>query len=213
MSSEEDLLKKIKFLESELHRKNQDLKIYKKEISQINSHIKTLVGQHDDLLRQSLRIQKFLVPTELPNIQGFQFSTKFKPSSVSGGDYFDIFENFDKMHFGLFLSSASGYGMSALFLSVLMRLNMEESQRKSPKAIITEIFERMKSDGASPKDHSSLFYANFDRRKFQMIYCNVGQPLALHYHSNKDEIGTSAGDILGLFSVTGIFQTMRLKTR
>ncbi len=195
MSSEEGLLKKIQVLKAELDRKNQDLKIYKKELSRINSHIETLIEQNSDLLRQSLRIQKFLVPTEFPNIQGFQFSTRFKPSSVSGGDYFDIFEHYDKMYFGLFLSSASGYGMSALFLSVLMKVSyeIEESEKKSPKALLAEIFEQMKSEGALPRDHSSLFYAYFDRRKFQMTFCNVGQPLMLHYQSDKDHIELLSG--------------------
>ena len=195
MSLEEDLLKKIQVLEAELDRKNQDLKIYKKELSRINSHIEALIEQNDDLLRQALRIQKFLVPTEFPNIQGFQFSTKFKPSSVSGGDYFDIFEHYDKMHFGLFLSSASGYGMSALFLSTLMKVSYEidESEKKSPKALLTEIFERMKLEGALPEDHSSLFYAHFDRRKFQMTYCNVGQPITFHYQSAVDRIELLSG--------------------
>ncbi len=195
MSVEENLLRKIKVLETELDRKNQDLKIYRKELSNINSHIETLIEQNNDLLRQSLRIQKFLVPTEFPNIQGFQFSTKFKPSSISGGDYFDIFEHYDKMYFGLFLSSASGYGMSALFLSILMKVSyeIEESERKSPKALLTEIFERMKSEGALPKDHSSLFYAYFDRRKFQMTYCNVGQLVTLHYQSSDDRIELLSG--------------------
>ena len=195
MSSEEALLKKIQVLEAEIGRKNQDLKIYKKELSRINSQIEVLIEQNNDLLRQALRIQKFLVPTEFPNIQGFQFSTKFKPSSVSGGDYFDIFEHYDKMHFGLFLSSASGYGMSALFLSVLMKVNyeIEESEKKSPKALLMEIFEQMKSEGAMPKDHSSLFYAYFDRRKFQMTYCNVGQPLIFHYQADADQIELLSG--------------------
>ena len=195
MSSEESLLKKIQALEAELDRKNQDLKIYKKELSKINSHIEVLIEQNDDLLRQALRIQKFLVPTEFPNIQGFQFSTKFKPSSVSGGDYFDIFEHYDKMHFGLFLSSASGYGMSALFLSVLMKVSYEidENEKKSPKVLLTDIFEQMKSEGALPKDYSSLFYAYFDRRKFQMTYCNVGQPLMFHYRAGTDQIELLSG--------------------
>ena len=177
-------------LQREISRKDQDLKIYRKELSQANSKIETLVSQGNELLLQSLRVQKFLVPTEFPNIHGFEFSTKFSPSSLSGGDYFDIFEHKDKMRFGLFLSSASSYGMSALFLSILMKVTYEtgDSNRKSPKKLLIKIFNQMKLEEIQPQDHCSLFYALFDRRKFKMIYCNVGQPIALHYQAAEDRI-------------------------
>ncbi|MEM7646417.1 MAG: hypothetical protein AAF203_05870, partial [Pseudomonadota bacterium] len=120
MGRQEELELRIRELEAELKKKDQDLGIYRQELGQANAALEQLIVKVNDQLQQSHRIQKFLVPTEFPNIQGFEFSTKFSSSAVAGGDYFDIFEHFDKMRFGLFLSSASGYGMSALFLSVLM---------------------------------------------------------------------------------------------
>ncbi len=185
----EELTQKIKELEAEMVRKDQDLKIYRRELATANTELEKLILKVNDQLRHSRRIQKFLVPTEFPNIPGFEFSTKFSSSSVSGGDYFDIFEHFDKMRFGLFLSSASGYGMSALFLSVLMKMTyeIEDSKSKNPGRVIQEIFEEMKKE-CRPEDESALFYGVFDRRKFQLIYCNVGQQLAIHYQAAQNRI-------------------------
>ncbi len=182
MGNEEDLNKKIQQLESELQKKDQDLRIYKKELSEANVELERLIVQVNDQLQQALKVQKFLVPTEFPNIQGFEFSTKFSSSAVSGGDYFDIFEHFDKMRFGIFLSSASGYGMSALFLSVLMKLNyqIEDSINYQPEKVMQEIFQEM-SEQAKADDQAAIFYGVFDRRKFQLNYCNIGQPLAIHF--------------------------------
>lgn len=184
MSGEEELKKKIQELEGQIAQKDQDLKIYKRELSAANVELEKLIVRVNDQLRQSVKIQKFLVPTEFPNIPGFEFSTKFSSSSVSGGDYFDIFEHFDKMRFGLFLSSASGYGMSALFLSVLMKLTyeIEDSKNNNPAQVMQEILADLK-DQCKPGDRASLFYGMFDRRKFQLSYCNVGQPLAIHFQS------------------------------
>ncbi len=189
MSSDDELKKKIQELESSLAKKDQDLKIYKKELSEANVQLEKLIVQVNDQLQQSLRIQKFLVPTEFPNIQGFEFSTKFSSSSLSGGDYFDIFEHFDKMRFGLFLSSASGYGMSALFLSVLMKLTyqIEDSKNYDPLTVMKEIIGEMQSQ-SQEKDQAAIFYGVFDRRKFQMTYCNMGQPLAVHYQAESGKI-------------------------
>lgn len=184
MSNEEELKKKIQLLEAQLSQKDQDLKIYKSELSLANVQLEKLIVQVNDQLQQSVKIQKFLVPTEFPNIQGFEFSTKFSSSSLSGGDYFDIFEHYDKMRFGLFLSSASGYGMSALFLSVLMKLtyHIEDSKNYAPLAVMKDIVREM-GQNSQAKDQAAIFYGVFDRRKYQMTYCNMGQPLAVHYQA------------------------------
>ena len=105
MSENEKFEKKIQELEAALEQKDQDLRIYKKELSDANVQLEKLIVQVNDQLQQSLQLQKFLVPTEFPNIPGFEFSTKFSSSAMSGGDYFDIFEHYDKMRFGLFLNS------------------------------------------------------------------------------------------------------------
>ncbi len=204
MTTDEDLKKKIQQLESELQKKDQDLKIYKKELSEANVELERLIVQVNDQLQRALKVQKFLVPTEFPNIQGFEFSTKFSSSSVSGGDYFDIFEHFDKMRFGLFLSSASGYGMSALFLSVLMKLNyqIEDSKNNEPESVMQEIFQEM-AQNSQAQDQAAVFYGVFDRRKFQLSYCNVGQPLAIHFQDATGRIDLLKGQAEPMSPATG----------
>ena len=167
------------------------MKSYRTRLRLANREIKTLIDQVSKELTQSLQIQKYLVPTEFPNIKGFQFSTKFQSSSLSGGDYFDIFEHKDKMRFGLFMSSSSGYGMSSLFLSVLMKRTseIEEERNRNPSSIMKEILGELK-ENIGPKDQTSIFYGAFDRRKFQLSYCNVGQPLIFHYNSSKSTTKT-----------------------
>ena len=189
VSENEKLEKKIQELETELEQKNQDLRIYKKELSEANVQLEKLIIQVNDQLQQSLKLQKFLVPTEFPNIPGFEFSTKFSSSSISGGDYFDIFEHFDKMRFGLFLSSASGYGMSSLFLSVLMKLNyqIEDSKNNDPAWVMKEIYQELMRESKAG-DQAGIFYGVFDRRKFQLNFCNIGQPLSIHYQAATGKI-------------------------
>ena len=194
MSLEENLLKKIQSLESELDRKNQDLKIYKKELSRINSQIETLIEQNNDLLRQSLRIQKFCSHRIFPISRVFNSAPSLSPVQFPVVIILTFLNITTKCTSVFSFLSFRIWDVSS-FLSVLMKVNygVEESNRKSPKALITEIFEKMKSEGALPKDHSSLFYASFDRRKFQMTYCNVGQPVILHYQSAGDRIELLSG--------------------
>ena len=189
MASENDLKLRITQLEAQLSDREQDLKIYKDELAKANQELRGLIDRVGEQLRRAHRLQKLLVPTEFPNIQGFEFSTKFQASSLSGGDYFDIFEHYDKMRFGLFLSSASGYGMSALFLSILMRMtyDIEDSKNRDPSYIMAEIVRELTQEGEEG-DHAAIFYGVFDRRKFQLSYCNLGQPLMIHYESQSGEL-------------------------
>src|SRR4051812_3967350 len=89
----------IKELESELADRNRDLATFRSELSKANTQLEKFIKQVAQELKIAGLIQKALVPTEFPNIPGFEFSTKFVPSSISGGDYFDIFEHEDKFRF------------------------------------------------------------------------------------------------------------------
>src|SRR4051812_47916848 len=130
MSSEQNLKKQIKDLQDELAAKNKEIVRYRQEVSSVNAQIEKIISDLGQELKMALKIQKILSPVELPNIQGFEFSSKFIPGMKMGGDYFDIFEHNDKMKFGVIVTSASGYAMSALFLSVLIKLSSEIEARK-----------------------------------------------------------------------------------
>src|SRR6476469_8091482 len=118
----ESLQSRVRELELELGDREKDLAVFRDELAKANSQLERFIKQINSELKMASTIQKALVPTEFPNIPGFEFSTKFVPSPVSGGDYFDIFEHEDRFRFGIVLASSSGYSMSALFLSVLLRM-------------------------------------------------------------------------------------------
>jgi phosphoserine phosphatase RsbU/P len=166
---------KIKELEVELQKKQAHLLRYQEEIHGLNQQLRELIGQINQELKIAHLIQRALVPTEFPNIPGFDFSTKYLASAVSGGDYYDIFESEDRFRFGMLLSSSSGHGMSALFLSVLMRLAGQiESRRKKPaneviRSMAAELRNNMQED-----DFANVFYGSVDRRTLELNYSNVG---------------------------------------
>lgn len=169
------LEKKINQLEEELALKERDLLRYKTELSKANKTLEKLIGQVSQELKIAHLIQKALVPTEYPNMNGVEFSTKFIAGYKRGGNYFDIFEHEDKLKFGILLSSSSGYAMSALFLTVLLKLSSQIEARKGKaahhvvEAMIKEIAPQM-----AEADQSSIFYAVIDRRSFEMQYCHIG---------------------------------------
>src|SRR4051812_36312955 len=114
MDNRDQLIKKIAELEREVKDREEDLARFRDELIKANRRLEQMIESFNQELKVAHAIQRTLVPTEFPNIPGFDFSTKFLPSSKSGGDYFDFFEHQDKFRFGIVLSSASAHGMSAL---------------------------------------------------------------------------------------------------
>jgi sigma-B regulation protein RsbU (phosphoserine phosphatase) len=190
---EADLLKQIQELEAELQQKNAEVLRYRSELQKANHSLESMISDLAQELKYASAIQRVLSPTEIPNIPGIDFSTKFNPGLKSGGDYFDIFEHDDRLKFGVILSCCSGYTMSALFLSVLMKLSAQIEARKGlePDKVLglmaAEIVPQIQKN-----ETASVFYGVIDRRSYELKYASIG-------------------NIMGLLQVHGQEQTKRLQ--
>lgn len=170
-----ELKERISELEHELAVKEAELHRYRLELTKANTAVEKLIAQISQELKIAQGLQKFLSPTTLPNIQGFDFSTKFLAGTRSGGDYFDIFEHEDKLKFGVLISSATGYTLSSLLLSVIIKISSQMEARKGLDAhkvvgvLAKEIVPRIQTE-----DRASIFYGVVDRRNYEFQYCSVG---------------------------------------
>ena len=177
MGSDENspLLKKIGLLEKELAKKDSEIMIYRQELGRFSQKLDFLMSQISGDIKILSELQKSLIPTEIPSFPGFEISRKFIFGSKSGGDYFDIFEHEDKMKFGILVASSSGYAMSALFLSLILKVShvLEAKKGNSPDKILQQIADELKKV-ASPKDTTSAFYGVIDRRSFTLQFCSAG---------------------------------------
>lgn len=181
--SDDDLNKaltaRVRELEAEVSAREKDLAVFRKQLQSANTALEKLISKVAEEIKTAAHIQKFLVPTEFPNIPGFEFSTKFVPSPISGGDYFDIFEHEDRMKFGVVIASSSGYGMSSLLLSVLLKMTGQNEARRglSPDKVLqyiaSEIEPRL-SESEKSADRANVFYAIIDRRTLEMTYAAAG---------------------------------------
>lgn len=176
----ESLKARVSELETELVDRERDLGVFRDELGKANSQLERFIKQISQELRMASLIQKALVPTEFPNIPGFEFSTKFVPSPISGGDYFDIFEHEDKFRFGIVLASSTGYSMSSLFLSVLLKMTGQLEARKG--AAPDQILGMMAKDlvpAIQSTDQANVFYGVIDRRGFELTYSGAGRAVAI----------------------------------
>ncbi len=174
------LQQRVRELETELSDREKDLAVFRDELAKANSQLERFIRQISQELKMASLIQKALVPTEFPNIPGFEFSTKFTPSPISGGDYFDIFEHEDKFRFGIVLASSSGYSMSALFLSVLLKMTGQlEARKGTPPDRILEMMAKELVPTIQSHDQANVFYGVIDRRSFELTYSGAGKVVGL----------------------------------
>jgi sigma-B regulation protein RsbU (phosphoserine phosphatase) len=182
----EELQQRIEELEIELAARESDLALFRNELSKANLQLKKLIDQISSELKTASKIQKALVPTEFPTIPGFEFSTKFVASPISGGDYFDIFEHEDKFRFGVVLANSSGYSMSALFLSVLLKMSGQlEARKGTPPNEILEMMGKELVPNVEGNDIANVFYAVVDRRSFELTYAHAGNYIGLLVSEHK----------------------------
>lgn len=186
----EELIKRVHELEQELTDREKDLAIFREELSKANARIERLIDQVSQELKLAQLIHKNLVPTEFPNIPGFEFSTKFLPSSISGSDYFDIFEHEDPLRFGIIVATSSGYSLTALFLTILLKMTgqIEAKRGIDPSALLQKIADEL-IPNIQEKESASIFYGCIDRRHFELSYSLAGGVIGLH-HSYQDGILT-----------------------
>jgi len=188
-TSQEELVAKIAQLEAELRERQSDLKRFREELTQANQRLETLIARLHTELKLAHVAQRALVPTDFPHINGFEFSTKFIPSMMLGGDYFDIFEHEDRFRFGIIVASSSGHAMSALLLGVLLRMTTQiEAKRGSePHQVLQQMYEQL-APNMTPEDQTDIFYALVDRRNFEMRYVRAGQSVALYQNVSNGEV-------------------------
>jgi phosphoserine phosphatase RsbU/P len=215
--SPEDLLIRIRDLEKEIEIKDGELNRAHKELFRVNSVVENMIVEMSQELKLVGLIQKVLAPTEIPNISGIEFSTKFNPGMKSGGDYFDIFEHEDKLKFGIILASSSGYAMSALFLSVLIKMAAQIEARRGmePSQVITMMAAELVPHIIN-QDQASIFYAVVDRRSFELKYSSVGNILGILQLQGQEKLirlAASTGPLAKDFTQKPLTHTLSLGAR
>jgi sigma-B regulation protein RsbU (phosphoserine phosphatase) len=169
------LKEKITELEEAIQERDRQLNQYEDDIEELNQYVKSLISQIQVEIQLAHKIQKALVPTEIPSIPGLEFSSKYLASMIKGGDYFDIFELQNKFHFGVLVASSTGHAMSALFLSILLKITARVEAKKgmAPGEVLNLVSKEIAQE-ITDESEASLFYCNFDRKSLSFTYSGAG---------------------------------------
>jgi len=177
---------------SRLEQRNRQLE----ERVETESRALQLHQQDFELARE---IQRALMPTTLPQIQGCELAAGCQPARMVGGDYFDAIRLGDARA-AIAIGDVSGKGMAA----ALLMSNLQAIVRAfapaglAPNELCAKANQLIAANVA-PGKYITFFYAVIDTVHMRLDYCNAGHnPPILRRRDGTIESLREGGPVLGV---------------
>ena len=155
---------------------------------------------HDEELNEARQIQDSLLPTELPQVEGYEIAAMTQPLRFVGGDYYSVVRISDR-YTAFCIADVAGKGMPAALLMSSLQAALQPliSQSLSPRELCRRL-NRILCELTPVGKFISFFYTILDRFENRLTYCNAGHnpPLLVRTDGQSVEL-KSTGAVLGQF--------------
>ena len=146
-----------------------------------------LAEKLDREIKLARDIQMSTLPSEMPQVPGYDMAGQFCPADDTGGDTFDLVMLDDQRLFVL-LGDASGHGIGPALSSTQMTGMLRVALRLGADldAIFTHVNNQLVED--LPEEHFvTAFLGMLDPRVHEIVYHAAGQGPLLHFHAEAGE--------------------------
>jgi len=125
-------------------------------------------------LVEARTIQRRLLPTEIPQIEGYKIAGAWRPARTVSGDYFDVL-SFRDSKAALCIADVSGKGMPAALLmsNVQAAVHAFASETVSPSEMCAKV-NRVVSSSTGEDKFITFFYGIVDAEQKKLVYTNAG---------------------------------------
>jgi serine phosphatase RsbU (regulator of sigma subunit) len=135
-------------------------------------------------------VQRTLIPTAAPVVEGFDLAGKTIWCDETGGDYYDFIEcgEWGQGKIGIVVGDVSGHGVSSALLMTAARASLRERIRGEggPACVIPDVNKRISRDIGDLGFFMTLFYAEIDIKKKHFRWVRAGHEPAILYDSHRD---------------------------
>jgi serine phosphatase RsbU (regulator of sigma subunit) len=163
-------------------------------------------------LELAAKVQKQLLPQQLPTVPGFQIAAHTEPAHIVSGDYFDFYEYPDNSQ-GIAVADVMGKGLPASMLmsnlqAYLRILGPEQINLHSLATKLNELFRY----NLTLIRFISLFLLKLNVKEKELIYCNAGHHPGIWWNAktNSLQLLKPTGPALGL-SHTADFSSQKIQ--
>jgi serine phosphatase RsbU (regulator of sigma subunit)/predicted ester cyclase len=159
-------------------------------------------------LRVAQRTQQASLPTEVPELEGWEITPYYQPAREVGGDFYDFFE-LDDGRVGLAVGDATGKGMPAA-LAVTATCSMLRAVARdsgnSPGEALSRVNETLVAR-IPPNMFVTCFYAILELQSGRLSFANAGHNLPCCSGRRNDE-GTATTDLVARGMPLGLMPQM-----
>jgi len=167
------------------------------------------VKKKNEVIRLDLdlatRLQQNLLPHSYPDFEGIDVAAAYIPMIEVGGDYYDFIYSPQRgeRRFGLLITDASGHGVSAAFITSMLKLSFQNRQTYknswSPSYVLSYINRSIKNNIAD--NFVTGCYAYFDFYQMSVVLSSAGHNPVYRVNRDNGKVETikPRGKILGLF--------------
>lgn len=138
-------------------------------------------GEIDASLNVARDVQRGFMPTELPDMPGYETATWWYPNQAVGGDYCDVLPLCDG-RMALVIADVSGHGLgpSLIMASVRAALRALVLEHSAAKDLI-ELLSRALAGDLQEGRFITLMLAEIDPSTHRLEYANAGHAPAIHF--------------------------------
>lgn len=157
-------------------------------------------GRLERELQVAREVQASLIPSDLPQVAGYEFGAFWRPAREVGGDFYDFIRTDDK-ELGLIIADVSDKGMGAALFMALTRSIVRASVTASDSADrALSRANRLICEDASNGMFVTMFFARLVPETGILTYVNAGHnpPMLVRTHQNTLVELTRTGIALGV---------------
>lgn len=156
-------------------------------------------------LEYAARIQRSLLPNNLPNIDGIDMCWKFFPCTQLGGDMLNVLR-LDENHYGIYMLDVAGHGAPSALFSVALSYLLTERREilktyityppyytlTSPKDVL-DLLNRQFPMDLQTGQYFTILYGILDSFKLTFRWANAGHPSLITVGEQGVKVFTDVG--------------------
>jgi sigma-B regulation protein RsbU (phosphoserine phosphatase) len=141
----------------------------------LRNQLTEALGTLDRELQVVGAIQRSLLPSELPVIEGFELAVNYETSAQAGGDYYDFFPLLEN-GWGLFIADVSGHGTPAAVLMAITHAiaHAQPGTHTPPRALLDYLNNQLTDAYTRGRTFVTAFYAVLDPLTRKLAFSRAG---------------------------------------